>query len=300
MQTTRVHVSIGLVKPLRIAGLIGAAVATTWAMQDAAAPVAQAASCPDAQVLFARGTDEPVGFGEPGEAFVDALQSRVSPKYVQAYAVDYPASLDFKRAVDGISDTRAHVMSTVANCPDTKIVLGGYSQGAAIMGFITANAVPDGVTMANLPSPMPSDVANHIAAVALLGKPSPRFMKAINEPSIAIGAPYRDKTIDLCVTNDLICASSGRSFAAHTTYVDTGMVDQAVTFVADKLQKSWAADRPVLPPATGPLPGPAPASPSPQLQLAAPATPLNPAGPTQHLPTTPAAPNPAPAPSPLA
>jgi cutinase len=37
-------------------------------------------------------------------------------------------------------------------------------------------------------------VANHIAAVALFGRPNNWFMQAINEPQIAIGPLYADTT----------------------------------------------------------------------------------------------------------
>ena len=182
-------------------------------------------------MVFARGTTELPGVGPTGEAFVDSLRSRVGAKSMGVYAVDYPATTDFPTAVDGITDARAHVLATAANCPRTKIVLGGFSQGAAVMGFVTANAVPDGVSALDVPAPMPPEVANHVAAVALFGKPSTRFMRAINDPPITIGPQYVAKTIDLCVDDDLVCDSDGRSFSAHNQYVDAGMVDQGATFV---------------------------------------------------------------------
>jgi hypothetical protein len=258
--------------------LIGAAAAATFAIQSAPMPSAHAAACPDAEVVFARGTTEPAGVGPTGEAFVDSLRSRVGPKSVGVYAVDYPATTDFPTAVQGITDARTHVLATAANCPHTKMVLGGFSQGAAVMGFVTANVVPDGVSALNVPTPMPPDVANHIAAVALFGKPSTRFMHAINEPPIAIGPQYVAKTIDLCEDNDLVCASDGRSFSAHTQYIETGMVDQGATFVASQLQASWASDVPVPPPA---------AAPSPQTPSAPPAAG---AAPSPHLPSAPLTP----------
>jgi cutinase len=274
------------VKPRRIVGLIGAAAAVTWAIQSAPMPSAHAAACPDAEVVFARGTTEAPGVGPTGQAFVDSLRSQVGAKSVGVYAVDYPATTDFPTAVDGITDTRAHVLATAANCPHTKMVLGGFSQGAAVMGFVTANVVPDGVSALDVPAPMPPDVANHVAAVALFGKPSTRFMHAINDPPIAIGPQYVAKTIDLCVDNDLVCSSDGRSFSAHDQYVETGMVDQGAAFVASQLQASWASDVPVPPPAAPLAPSAPPAAgaaPAPHLP-SAPLTPPGPAAPVAPPP----------------
>jgi hypothetical protein len=249
-------------------------------------------ACPDAEVVFARGTTELPGLGPTGEAFVDSLRSRVGGKSVGVYAVDYPATTDFPTAVEGITDARTHVLATAASCPHTKVVIGGFSQGAAVAGFVTANAVPDGVSALDVPAPMPPDVANHVAAVALFGKPSPRFMHVISDPPVTVGQQYLGKTIDLCVDNDLVCDPDGRSFSAHNEYVDTGMVDQGAAFVANQLQASWAADVPAPPPAGGPassplaasapLTPPAPAAPAPPPALSA--------GPSPHLPAAPVTP----------
>ena len=283
------------VRPRHIAELIGAAAAAAFVIPIVPVPFAHAAGCPDAEVVFARGTTEAPGVGPTGEAFVDALRTQVGAKSVGVYAVDYPATTDFPTAVEGIADARTHVLSTAANCPHTKMVLGGFSQGAAVMGFVTANAVPDGVSPADVPAPMPPDVAGHIAAVALFGKPSTRFMHAINDPPITIGSQYLAKTIDLCVDNDLVCDSSGRSFSVHNQYVETGMVDQGVAFVANQLQASWAADTAAPSPAGGSAPGPQ--QPSAPLPLSAPVAPAAPpalaaggAGPTSHLPSAPLTP----------
>jgi cutinase len=230
------------VRPRLIVVSIGAVAVATCALQSAPTPSAQAAPCPDAEVVFARGTTEAPGAGPAGDAFVDALRTRIGAKSVGVYAVDYPATMDFPTAVDGINDARAHILATAAGCPTTKMVLGGFSQGAAVIGFVTANVVPDGVSPMEVPAPMPPDMSNHVAAVALFGKPSTRFMNAINDPPVTVGAQYLPKTIDLCVDNDLVCDVGGRSFQAHNTYIDAGMVDQGATFVANQLQSSWAAD----------------------------------------------------------
>jgi cutinase len=222
-----------------IARLLGAAVVTIWALLIASMgiPSATAEPCPDVEVVFARGTFEPPGVGGTGQAFVDSLRSQVGGKSVGVYAVNYPASTDFARAVDGIFDASAHIQNTAANCPNTKMVLGGFSQGAAVMGFVTADVVPDGKLAADVPRPMPPEVADQVAAVALFGKPSNRFMGSIGEPPVVIGPLYAAKTIDLCVPNDPICADAGEMFA-HGLYAADGMVDQAAAFAASRLQSS--------------------------------------------------------------
>ncbi len=227
---------------LRTIGVLGVAAAGAALLQSAPIPTAHAAPCPDAEVIFARGTTELPGVGPTGDAFVNSLRSQVGAKSVEVYPVNYPATTDFRTAVDGISDARARILATAASCPETKMVLGGFSQGAAVMGFVTANVVPDGVTDLAVPTPMPLDVADHVAAVALFGKPSARFMRAINDPQIVIGPSYVDKTVDLCVDDDLVCDPDGRSFGIHSRYPEVGMADQGATLVARKLQASWATD----------------------------------------------------------
>jgi cutinase len=220
----------------RFARLIGAAAAIGFlpVVVPGAMATSSAAPCVDVEIVFARGTFAPQGFGGIGDDFVNAVRSKVGTKSVGAYAVVYPASTDFPTAVDGIRDASKHVEATVANCPNTKIVLAGYSQGAAVVGFTTANVVPSGVDPANVPQPMPADVADHVAAVALLGKPKPAFMKAIDDPPVTIGPAYAGKAIELCAPGDPIC-SDGNDGAAHTSYTKIGMTDQAAAFVASRV-----------------------------------------------------------------
>ncbi|WP_313861322.1 cutinase family protein, partial [Mycobacterium sp.] len=46
------------------------------------------ASCPDVEVVFARGTDEPPGVGKVGGAFVNSLRQQTD-RNVAAYGVNY-------------------------------------------------------------------------------------------------------------------------------------------------------------------------------------------------------------------
>jgi cutinase len=203
-----------------------------------ATPPASAAPCPDVEVVFARGTFEAPGVGGTGEAFVDSLRSKLGGKSVEVYPVDYPASLDFQTASDGVIDASNKVQQIAASCPNTKIVLGGFSQGAAVAGYLTADSVPAGFQMpAGLTGPMPASVADHVAAVALFGKPSSGFLQMIanTAPPITVGHLYANKTADLCIPEDPICSPGGGDSSAHSLYPANGLTDQAATFAANKV-----------------------------------------------------------------
>src|SRR3954464_2033511 len=86
-----------------------------------APPMASAADCPDAEVVFARGTDEPAGMGRVGDALVDALRKQAPSLNIDTYAVNYKASKLQLHGGDGANDVISHIKSTVSSCPDTKI-----------------------------------------------------------------------------------------------------------------------------------------------------------------------------------
>lgn len=219
-----------------LARILGAAAVTALSLVVAPAgvPTASADGCTDIEVVSARGTFAPQGLDETGQTFVDALQAKVGPKSVGSYSVVYPASINFPRAVDGIRDAANHIQSVVANCPKTKLVLSGYSQGAAVIGFVTNNAVPGGVDPSEVPPPMPASVARHVAAVVLFGKPDPEFMGKIDQPPVNIGPLYASKVDELCAVGDPIC-SDGNDRSAHSSYVPSGLVDQGAAFAASKV-----------------------------------------------------------------
>ena len=224
--------------------VLAAAALSGSVVSAAAAPVASAQPCPDVQVLFARGTGEDPGVGPTGQAFVDNLRGRIGGRSMDVYPINYPASQEWSTGLDGIRDAGAHVESTAASCPQTKMVLSGYSQGAAVMGFVTSAAVPDGVDPATVPKPLAPEIANHVAAVVLFGTPNVRAMNFLNEPPVVIGPTYASKTIKVCAPEDPVC-SDGMNFAAHDTYADDGsIVAKGAEFAASRIN-------------AGPPPGPA-------------------------------------------
>ncbi|MGY4648911.1 cutinase family protein [Mycobacterium sp. URHB0021] len=188
---------------------------------------ASADACPAVQVVFARGTGEPDGIGRVGQAFVDELRPLAKGKSVAVYGVNYPATRDFLRAADGANDASLFVQNIANTCPDTKIVLGGYSQGAAVIDIITVAGTPT----LGFADPMPATVADHVAAVAVFGNPSIRLLGG---PLTSLSPLYGYKTIDLCNGADPVC-SDGDDTPAHSLYVEAGFATQAAHFAADRL-----------------------------------------------------------------
>jgi cutinase len=195
---------------------------TTWGPLGPLIETAAAGPCPDVEVVFARGTNEPPGVGGVGQAFINSLRAQARGRSVGVYAVNYPATDDFVRSSwAGAGDARAHVQSTVANCPNTRMVLGGYSQGAGVIDMTTND--------------LPPQAADHVAAVAVFGNPESTFARMLGGGRLPMISPaYQSKMIDLCVPDDPIC-SEGRNPTAHVLYVQSGMTNQAATFAAGRL-----------------------------------------------------------------
>jgi cutinase len=187
------------------------------------------AACPAVEVIFARGRLEPAGAGQVGNAFVSALRAKTR-KDVNLYAVRYPAD----NQIDvGANDMSARVQSTMASCPDTRIVLGGYSLGAAVTDV--ALAVP--FAFFGFDNPLPPEAEQHIAAVAVFGNGS-----AWAGPIGAFSPVYRDRTIEMCHAADPICNPADpntweQNWSDHAAkaYIDAGMVNQAADFVAGRV-----------------------------------------------------------------
>ncbi len=208
----------------RVAALASALICAATTL--VAVPTASAAPCSDVEVVFARGTGEPEGIGRVGQAFVDALRPQLGSRTLDTYGVNYPASYDFLTAAAGAADATEYITSLVAQCPSTRIVLGGYSQGAAVMDML-AGIPPLGNKIGEIGSapPLALNLDNSVAAVAVFGNPSTKFSIPITN------SVFGGRAIDLCTDGDPIC-SRGRNPFAHSDYVTEGMPVTAANFVA--------------------------------------------------------------------
>jgi cutinase len=212
-----------------IVALVAGALLVIPSISTHVTPSASAAPCPPVEVVFARGRIEPPGIGILGNAFVSALRSKTN-KNIGVYAVRYPADTEIDI---GANDMSAHIQYMANNCPDTRLVLGGYSLGAAVTDVVLA--VP--FDFFGFTNPLPPGMDQRVAAVALFGNGSQWAGPITNFNPI-----YRDRTIDLCHGADPVCNPADpntweNNFSQHlaNAYVQAGMPNQAADFVASKL-----------------------------------------------------------------
>lgn len=214
----------------RILAAVSAAAAVPIAATLVTPATAVAQPCPDVEVVFARGTSEPPGVGRVGQALADALIPQLGGRTVGTYGVNYPASYDFLNTAVGAADATSRIALMAQQCPGTRIVLGGYSQGAAVVDML-AGVPPLGNKVGNIGSapPLPGGLSGNVAAVAVFGNPATKF----GNPVSAAGS-FAGKAIDLCADGDPIC-SDGRNPFAHTHYESSPFVAQAAGFAAGRI-----------------------------------------------------------------
>lgn len=215
----------GLIPRMALAGVLLATVVIVSAHPATADP------CADVDVVFARGTGEPPGIGRVGQAFVDALAPQLGGRTVSTYGVDYPAGINFLTTADGANDAAAHIAWMTEQCPGTQLVLGGFSQGAAVVSML-AGVPPLGRTIGTFGSapPLPQPSADAIRAVAVFGNPGQRFGTPLSSTGLFAG-----RAIDQCSPGDPICVQGGRDRAAHSNYELPPYNLQAANFVAGRL-----------------------------------------------------------------
>jgi cutinase len=137
----------------------------------------------------------------------------------------------------GAADANAHVQKTVTNCPNTKVVLSGYSQGAVVVDLLTAIPLSLG---GFTPAPLPPEDSEHVAVVAVFGNPLGRYVGA---PLATVSPAYASKTTDICAQGDPICTPGNPGLPtrdeefspAHLSYVKSGLVAQGASFAAGRL-----------------------------------------------------------------
>jgi cutinase len=233
-----------------IAALLATLSAIAAALVIGQAPASAApGGCPDVEMVFARGTAEAgAPMGLTGSSFLQALQNRLPGKSVVGYAVDYPASSDFENhaavvnsVVGGVGDAQNRVKFLASTCPGTRVVLGGYSQGAVVAGYAANNGIRVPAKYQRyqgaVPPALPASVMSHIAAVVLFAEPSPLWISQTGAPPVEIAPSLAARTTRFCFPGDTICngAPLGGPNGLHVLYSVSGFPADGANFVASRL-----------------------------------------------------------------
>ncbi|KAH8667578.1 cutA, cutinase A [Tricladium varicosporioides] len=162
-------------------------------------------------VVFARGTTEPGNVGLlAGPEFFDALTDMLGAKNVDVVGVEYGATIEgFLQGGDkqGSALMASLVSSTLKSCPNTKLVMSGYSQG----GQLVHNAA----------ALLPSSTMAQVSSVVIFGDP------LNGKPVVGASA---GKTLIVCHKGDNICDGGDLILLEHLTYSQNAQ--QAATFAA--------------------------------------------------------------------
>lgn len=226
--------------PLLCAG----GLAATVNVSAAAAP-SPASPCAAVHVIAARGSTELPGPGVIG-SLVEKIQDTVTAT-VSTSAVAYPALLkpyDYSTTA-GDTAVEQELTAETQRCPDQKIVLVGYSQGAQIIG----DALAGGGGAAGLgpaTAPVPQSVAGHVTAVVQYGDPrhmpNLTFDKGTDHGATGLFPRGADQSLtpfariiqSYCDIGDPFCAR-GNQIAAHLDYTTKYNAD-AASFVLAQLR----------------------------------------------------------------
>jgi cutinase len=224
-----VRTVVGRITGTLALGALAAMAAVTPAAGAVAATgndAAAASGCPDVELVFARGTGEPVGLGSVGIPLAADLAAAIPGRTLRARAVDYPALVWQTTAVAGAVDLVDRVEAVARACSDTTFVVGGYSQGSLVVDVAIGVLRMGGGT----PPTISLDLAHRIAAVVVFGNPLGLTGKTISGSSEIYGS----KTMEFCNAGDPVCGA-GFNVIAHTRYSTDGSTRIAARFVAQRV-----------------------------------------------------------------
>ncbi|KAJ5040507.1 uncharacterized protein L3040_006162 [Drepanopeziza brunnea f. sp. 'multigermtubi'] len=177
----------------------------------------------------------------PGQGIIGAVATKVQNAMSgsDSEAVVYPATLTDYQASEasGVAAMTKLIEEYTARCPDTKIALMGYSQGAQVVGDVLC-----GTSQANFNTtkPIAEKYQKNIVAVIQMGDPShmPNFPQDVGNatkagifprPDTAACKNLEPMTKAYCNADDRFC-DSGNSVPVHLAYVQN-FGTQAADFV---------------------------------------------------------------------
>ncbi|KAF8069329.1 cutinase [Lyophyllum atratum] len=169
------------------------------ALSAFASPIEPRQSCADVTVYFARGTTEPGTLGTiVGPPFQSALTSALGSRTLEFVGIAYPATVaGFLAGGDpGGATTMANSVTAKAGaCPNTKIVISGYSQGAQVTHLAAGK--------------LSSTIQGRVNAAVVFGDP---------DNGQAFPGPIATRSKTFCAAGDNICDGGVLIFPAHLSY----------------------------------------------------------------------------------
>jgi cutinase len=193
-----------------------------------ASQLAAVSGCPDVDVVFARGTGEPPGLGQTGTVFADALRADLPWRTVSTYAVRYDASLSQADVGAGAASMSRHIIALAGQCPQTRFVIGGYSQGASVVD-VAIGIVP---TLGQVTT-IPASLARQVAAVVVFGNP----LGDLGQTIASLSPLYGPKSDSFCNAGDPVC-DRGTDLEAHLAYATDGSAVSGARFAAERVTAS--------------------------------------------------------------
>ncbi|KAI6090404.1 carbohydrate esterase family 5 protein [Hypoxylon rubiginosum] len=204
----------------------------------------QSESCAKLHIFGAREWLVPQGFGHES-----VLIEKIQEAYPGATseAIVYPASPRgdaYPSSVTaGIQAVVDQVTTYATQCPDSSIVMVGYSEGSQIMDDAFCGG-PDGNSMAETSAPIPTAVGERVKALVFMGDPRNIPGAPYNIGSSTGGGfaqrpvgyvcpVYADRIRSYCDAEDPYC-SNGNNVRHHEQYV---MIygEHALAFVREKV-----------------------------------------------------------------
>ncbi|KAJ0165991.1 Acetylxylan esterase 2 [Colletotrichum tanaceti] len=198
-------------------------------------------ACAPVNVILARGSLEAQGVGLLGNMAKNA-SSQIPGSIITA--LEYPAQLDpYPPSVAaGVANMTTLLTQQVQQCPGTKLVLMGYSQGAQV-SLDTLCGTSDGPSFATTTA-QASTVGSKIAAVVLFGDPTyvagQPFAKGTSTKNgifprqdLSQCQSLTSRFASFCDETDLFCAS-GQDLNVHLGYFQKEeYVAAAVAFIVE-------------------------------------------------------------------
>ncbi|KAF5008507.1 hypothetical protein FDECE_5207 [Fusarium decemcellulare] len=197
-----------------------------------------------AHIIVVRGSTEPQGPGIIGEVAQKILERIHDSDMV---SLKYPAEYDpyVTSQTEGVNTLTDMVKKYTKTCPNTKMILVGFSQGAHIIADVMCGASSDGFPATK---PQPKNISNKVAAVVLMGDPSttkgqPFHMGSSHGDGIFPRQRpggcqcISDRTVSFCDAGDPFCEAGGSSLDVHMNYV-TVYADVATDFAVSMFHRA--------------------------------------------------------------